>query len=138
MINKLKASVLASMLASAFALVGAGACSNRETGTPSSKSVEPNNTAVNDRDRSGATVTPLDQNEGKADLEATQELREALVGDDQLSFDAKNIKIMTQDGVMTLRGPVKNDAERQAIELRARRVPGIASVHNELELVPEK
>ena len=128
----------AALLVSALAFAGAGACSNKETGTPSSKAVEPDNTAVNDRDRSGATVTPLDQNEGKADLEATQELREALVGDDQLSFDAKNIKIVTQNGVMTLRGPVKSDAERQAIELRARRVNGIASVHNELEVAPEK
>jgi hyperosmotically inducible protein len=132
MINKLKASMLASILASTLGV--AGACSNHENGRAAEKPTDPDNTAVNDRDRSGATVTPLDQRENEHDLAATKELREALVGDEQLSFDAKNIKIVTQDGVMTLRGPVKSDAERQAIELRARRVPGISSVHNELEL----
>src|SRR6202030_4487036 len=66
------------------------------------------NTAVNQRDRGNDTVTPMDQSNKPSDLKMTQEIRRAIVKDDALSTDAKNIKIITIDGAVTLRGPVKS------------------------------
>ncbi len=119
--------------------IGLAGCSNRDASRPSSKPVEvnpaaPDNTAVNQRDRGGATVTPLDQSNSETDLKITQDLRQQLVNDDALSFDAKNVKIVTSGAVVTLRGPVKSQTEKNMIEARARALPGVASVNNELEV----
>jgi hyperosmotically inducible protein len=128
-------------LVSGLALAG---CTSRDSSKPSSKPVEttgevaPDNTKVNQRDRGGATVTPLDQSNEETDLKITQDLRQRLVNDDNLSFDAKNVKIVTSGSVITLRGPVKSQTEKQRIESAARAVPGVASVNDELEVAAEK
>ena len=121
------------------------ACSSQSASSaPSAKPVEttgavaPDNTGVNLRDRQGATVTPLDQSNQEADLKITQDLRQRLVNDDGLSFDAKNIKIVTSGSVITLRGPVKSQTEKQMIESQARAVAGVASVNDELEVTGDK
>ena len=62
----------------------------------------------------------------------TQQIRQDLMKDKSLSFTAKNVKIITIDGKVTLRGPVKSDAERSAIEAAARRVTG--NVDSQLEV----
>jgi hyperosmotically inducible periplasmic protein len=98
------------------------------------KSNQPDNTAVNERDRSSAALTPLDQRENKTDLEITQQIRKAVMADGSLSFTAKNVKIITAGGKVTLRGPVKTDAERSAIEAAARQVAGATSVDNQIEV----
>ena len=74
------------------------------------------NSAQNERDRTGSTVTPLALESGNdtPDLELTAEIRRALVDEDGLSFDAKNIKIISEGGEVTLRGPVESAAERRA------------------------
>jgi hyperosmotically inducible protein len=133
--------ILKISLVGALALAG---CTSRDASAPSSKPVEttgevaPDNTKVNQRDRGGATVTPLDQSNQETDLKITQDLRQRLVNDDNLSFDAKNVKIVTSGAVITLRGPVKSETEKQHIESAARAVAGVASVNDELEVAPEK
>jgi hyperosmotically inducible protein len=118
-------------------------CTSRDASRPSAKPVEtsgqvaPDNTKINQRDRAGATVTPLDQSNSDVDLKITQDLRQRLVNDDSLSFDAKNIKIITSGAVITLRGPVKSQTEKQSIESVARALPGVASVDDELEVAAE-
>src|ERR1700719_640799 len=67
----------------------------------------PDNSAQNQRDRDHQTLTPIDQSNKPADLETTRNIRQALVKDDRLSTEAKNVKIITVDGAVTLRGPVK-------------------------------
>ena len=94
----------------------------------------PDNTAVNERDRDNQSLTPGDQSNSERDLEITQRIRETVVDDDSLSFSAKNVKIITVDGRVTLRGPVKNDAERAAIEKAAVAVAGKGQVENQLEV----
>jgi hyperosmotically inducible protein len=127
-------------LVSSLALAG---CTSRDASKPSAKPAEstgevaPDNTKINQRDRGGATVTPLDQSNQEADLKITQDLRQRLVNDDGLSFDAKNVKIVTSGAVITLRGPVKSQTEKQRIESAARAVPGVASVNDELEVKAE-
>jgi hyperosmotically inducible periplasmic protein len=94
----------------------------------------PDNTKVNERDRDAAALTPLDQRENESDLEITQRIRQAVMADDSLSFTAKNVKIITAGGKVTLRGPVKTDAERSAIEAAARKVAGQSRVDNQIEV----
>jgi osmotically-inducible protein OsmY len=96
------------------------------------------NTGKNVRDRDGNTVTPMDQAENKADLTITQNIRKAVVDDDSLSTTAKNVKIVTANGVVTLRGPVKSAAEKASIEAKARKAAPEATVQNQLEVAPER
>ncbi len=92
------------------------------------------NTGVNKRDAdSNLTKTPTDQNENKKDLEITAAIRKRLT-DTEASINAQNVKIVTQDGKVTLRGPVKNDNEKQMIERIARDVAGEGNVENQLEV----
>jgi hyperosmotically inducible periplasmic protein len=94
----------------------------------------PDNTKVNERDRNDAALTPLDQGNNEADLKITQQIRQAVMADDSLSFTAKNVKIITMNGKVTLRGPVKTPQERSAIEAAARKVAGATQVDNQLEV----
>jgi hyperosmotically inducible protein len=94
----------------------------------------PDNTGRNVRDRSGATLTPGDQSESQADRALTQQIRKAVVGDKSLSTMAKNIKIITVDGVVTLRGPVKNPHEKETIAAKAQQIAGVNKVDNQLEV----
>jgi osmotically-inducible protein OsmY len=112
-----------------------GGDSMRST-TPNSGSSrsDADNTARNERDRSDSAVTPIDQGNSKGDLDITQRIRQAVMKDDSLSFDAKNVKIITRDGKVVLRGTVKSYEERLAIETAAKNVAGQANVQSELEV----
>jgi hyperosmotically inducible periplasmic protein len=93
------------------------------------------NTDKNERDRSGAALTSGDQGGSEADRTVTQQGRQGVVADDSLSTTGKNVKIITVDGVVTLRGPVKTPAEKATIASIAQRVSGVKSVDNQLEMV---
>jgi len=97
----------------------------------------PDNSAQNQRDRDHETLTPIDQSNKPADLETTRNIRQALVKDDQLSTEAKNVKIITVDGAVTLRGPVKTPQEKAAIIAKAAQVAGEAKINNELQVAGE-
>ena len=98
-----------------------------------SEPVDRTNTGVNVRDRDSAAKTPLDQNENKADIDITAEIRKQVV-DTQMSIKAQNVKIITQDGKVTLRGPVQTAAEKTRIEEIARAVAGDNNVDNQLDV----
>jgi hyperosmotically inducible periplasmic protein len=95
--------------------------------------VAPDNTGRNVRDR-GDTLTSGDQSESEADRTLTQKVRQAVVADDSLSTTAKNVKIITVNGVVTLRGPVKDDKERTRITTAATTIAGAGKVQNQLEI----
>lgn len=95
---------------------------------------QPDNTKVNERDRNSGTQTPPDQKENESDLKITQHVRQAVMADGSLSFTAKNVKIITQNGKVTLRGPVKTAQERDAIEAATRKVAGVTQVDNQIEV----
>ncbi len=97
------------------------------------KPVDPTNTAVNKRDSNSTAKTPLDQNENKTDIHITAEIRKQVV-DTKMSVDAHNVKIITQDGMVTLRGPVATAEEKQQIEAMAKSVAGADKVDNQLEV----
>jgi hyperosmotically inducible periplasmic protein len=118
-----------------MAAVGFTACDREQkSGDQSSRSTAPDNTARNERDRSGDTKTPGDQAENEADRAITQNVRQAITSDSALSTNAQNVKIITQDGNVTLRGPVKSEQEKKEIEAKAKQVAGVKRVDNQLEV----
>ena len=92
------------------------------------------NTEVNVRDKDNTTLTPEDQKETKKDIRITAHIRKAVVRDKSLSIDAQNAKIITRSGVVTLRGPVANEAESKRLEKIAKKTRGVVKVDNQLEI----
>jgi osmotically-inducible protein OsmY len=99
--------------------------------------VAPDNTGRNVRDRSGDTLTPGNQSSRKVDVDLTRRVRQAVVKDKSLSTTAKNIKIITNNGVVTLRGPVKSEQERDKIAAKAQQIAGAKQVENHLEVAKQ-
>jgi hyperosmotically inducible periplasmic protein len=95
---------------------------------------KPDNTAINERDRSRETQTSGDQSNSSADLKITQAIRQALMKDSELSTTAKNIKIITDNGQVTLRGPVKTAQEKAKIDQLAKSAAGGAKIDDQLEV----
>jgi hyperosmotically inducible protein len=92
------------------------------------------NTERNTRDRENATLTPEDQKESSADVDITAAIRAAVVKDESLSLNAHNAKIITRNGVVTLRGPVESEAEKSKLQLIAQSVKGVQQIDNQLEV----
>jgi len=113
---------------------GQGDKSTNDNQVSQSTQVPPDNTGRNVRDRDDATKTPGDQSENEADRTITQNVRKALTDDDSLSTDGKNVKVITNDGNVTLRGPVKTDKEKSEIENKAKQIAGVKRVDNQLEI----
>ncbi len=95
--------------------------------------VAPDDTGRNVRDRDAKTLTPMDQSSDAGDIELTRRIRQALMADDTLSTTAKNIKIITVNGTVTLRGPVETAGERLSILKKANTVAN-GHVDNQLEV----
>jgi len=89
---------------------------------------------VNARDKGGNTTTPMDQSNEKADIDHLAEIRKGVNADDSLSVSAKNVKIVTRAGQVTLRGVVPTSAERQRIESIARGSAATHSIDNQIEV----
>jgi hyperosmotically inducible periplasmic protein len=121
---------------SGFVMIGCSKEQDRgdQTGSKPSSSVAADNTAKNERDRNDATKTAGDQSENEADRKITQEVRKSIVDDDKLSTSAQNVKIITNGGQVTLRGPVKSEQEKKEIESKAKQVAGVKNVENQLEI----
>jgi hyperosmotically inducible periplasmic protein len=96
------------------------------------------NTGKNVRDRDDAAVVPTDQAKGSdQDVEMTRAVRKAIVADENLSTDAHNVKIVTLQGVVTLRGPVKSEAEKTRVAALAAQAAGSADkVKNLVQVAP--
>ena len=95
---------------------------------------KPDNSATNQRDRSGDTQTSGDQSNSSADLKITQAIRQALMKDGDLSATAKNVKVITENGQVTLRGPVKNVQEKARVDQLAKSAAGGAHVVDQLDV----
>ena len=92
------------------------------------------NSGKNVRDRQDSSRTPGDQSNNKSDLAITQAIRKAVVADKALSTNAHNVKIITANGVVTLRGPVSSPEEKEPLAAKAKQVAGVKSVDNKLEI----
>ena len=116
-----------------LALACLGALSLDAFATDNEKA-KPDNTATNERDRSGETKTSGDQSNSSTDLKVTQAIRRALMKDRELSTMAKNIKVVTANGQVTLRGPVKTVQEKTKVDQIARSAAGGARIDDQLEV----
>jgi hyperosmotically inducible periplasmic protein len=103
------------------------------TQTTASSATAPDNTKTNARDKA-PTVTPIDQGNGQADIDTTQAIRKAVMGDEALSTNAKNVKIITNKGVITLRGPVNTEAEKKNVEAKALAAAGGNRVDDQIDI----
>jgi osmotically-inducible protein OsmY len=95
---------------------------------------EADNTGRNVRDRDDKTVTPPDQGGSAADRDVTAAVRRAIVDNDALSTNAQNVKIVTVNGVVTLRGPVETPNEKAIVAATAEKTQGVKRVENQLEI----
>jgi osmotically-inducible protein OsmY len=98
-----------------------------------SEDVDRTNTELNTRDRDDQTKTPLDQNENDSDIKITADIRSRVV-ETEMSVDAQNVKIITQNGKVTLRGPVRTAEEKSQIESIAADIAGEDMVDSQLEI----
>ena len=99
----------------------------------------PDNTKTNTRDRKDNTITADKQYKmTKADTDLLKKIRQSVYSDKSLSTYAHNVKIIVQEGNVTLRGPVNTQGEKDEIQRKAETAAGAAKVTNELEVVPPK
>ena len=92
------------------------------------------NTEINVRDRDNTTLTPEDQKETESDIKITAAIRQAIIKNKSLSVNAQNVKIITSNGVVTLRGPVESKKESKKLKKIATHTPGVLKVDNQLEI----
>jgi len=102
------------------------------------KPAEPDNTAVNQRDANAATKTPIDQKETQRDVNVTASIRKRVVDTEHFSINARNVKIITEDGKVVLRGPVNSAEEKEKIDAIAREIAGKDNVENQIEVKEAK
>ncbi|MEO6751264.1 MAG: BON domain-containing protein [Chthoniobacteraceae bacterium] len=98
----------------------------------------PDNSGKNERDRDNKTLTPGDQSNAPADIKLVATIRQMVVKDKSLSSTAKNCKIITTAGRVTLRGPVNTAEEKATIEAHAVMSAGKDKVDNQLEVKAAK
>jgi osmotically-inducible protein OsmY len=79
-------------------------------------------------------VTAEDQSNADADVAVVRSIRQSIVDSESMSINARNVKVIAEGGVVTLRGPVDGELEKQAIVNIAMRTPGVTRVDDQLEL----
>ena len=112
-------------------LLGIGGLSAQQSAAPA------DNTTVNQRDRNPNEPTADQQKNTPSDRDITKQIREAIVKDKSLSTYAHNVKVITQNGQVTLKGPVRSDEEKRAIEAKATEIVGENKVTSELDIKPK-
>jgi len=117
-------------------LLGTGALVSAQEPSTQQASPAPDNTKVNERDRSPNEPTADQQKDNRSDRDITQQIRQSIMKDKSLSTYAHNVKVVTQDGQVTLKGPVQSEDEKKAIEAKATEVAGHGKVTSELNIKP--
>jgi osmotically-inducible protein OsmY len=126
------------MMKSRTLLIAAALVALTPMGVRTTHAADADDTERNVRDRNDATLTPMDQGGSEADRTITQNIRKTIVGNDDMSVNAKNVKIITVNGVVTLRGPVKTAAEKTSIASLAQKTAGVKRVDDQLEVEHNK
>jgi hyperosmotically inducible protein len=104
----------------------------------SSQAPAPDNTKTNDRDRNPAQATADQQKENRPDRDITRDIRRSIMQDKSLSTYAHNVKVISQNGMVTLKGPVQSEEEKSAIEAKAAEIAGKDKVTSQLEVKPKQ
>jgi hyperosmotically inducible protein len=98
--------------------------------------VPADNTKLNQRDKNPAEPTADQQMNNRSDRDITQQIRRSIVKDKSLSTYAHNVKIVTQNGQVTLKGPVRSEDEKRAVEAKAAEVAGQSKVTSQVDVKP--
>jgi hyperosmotically inducible periplasmic protein len=115
-----------------LSFLACAAFSNALAQSPTSSA--PDNSGINARDRASNATTAGEQSNSKGDLKLTAEIRRAIVKDKSLSIMAHNVKIISINGQVTLRGPVKSNQEKTVIASKAQAIAGADKIDNQLEV----
>ena len=99
-----------------------------------SAQTQPDNTRVNKEDRSSAAVTADQQKNDHSDRYLTQQIRKAVMADKTLSTYAHNVKVVSQNGNVTLKGPVRSDEEKKTVIAQAEQIAGAGNVTDQLSI----
>jgi hyperosmotically inducible periplasmic protein len=103
---------------------------------PSNPTTAGDNSAINKRDQSKSEPTADQQQNNRSDLEITKEIRRSLTQDKSLSTYAHNVKVIAQNGKVTLKGPVRSADEKSAVVAKAAQIAGDANINDEMTVVP--
>lgn len=96
------------------------------------------NTKTNERDRNPSQATADQQKENRPDRDITRDIRRAIMQDKSLSSYAHNVKVISQNGAVTLKGPVRSEEEKNAIEAKAAEIVGKDKLTSQLEVKPQQ
>src|SRR6202049_3793442 len=118
-------------------LLGGWAIGSAQKAAQEPAAPQADNTKVNQRDRNSNESTADQQKENRSDRDITQQIRKAIVKDKSLSSYAHNVKVITQNGMVTLKGPVRSEDETKSIEAKAAEVAGRDKVTNQLDVKPK-
>jgi hyperosmotically inducible periplasmic protein len=105
--------------------------------TTTAQDAQADNTRVNQRDQNVNEPTADQQKDNRSDRDITQQIRKAIMNDKSLSTYAHNVKIVTQNGQVTLKGPVRSDEEKRTVEAKAAEVAGDNNVISKLDIKPK-
>jgi hyperosmotically inducible protein len=119
-------------------LLGSGVLAGAQEPTSPRASPPVDNTKVNERDRSKDEPTADQQKDNRSDRDITQQIRQSIMNDKSLSTYAHNVKIITQNGQVTLKGPVRSEEEKKTVEAKATEVAGENKVTSELNIKPKQ
>jgi|SRR5947209_5709698 len=115
-------------------LIGGPIAAARPAQEQDSQQTAPDNTKKNERDRDKNSPTADNQKMNASDRDLTKKIRAAIRSDKSMSTYAHNVKIIAQDGKVTLRGPVRTEEEKTNIAAKAKEVAGEGNVTNEIEV----
>jgi osmotically-inducible protein OsmY len=116
------------------AFMVAGTLTRSQAQSTEPQATNPDNTKMNAQDRDKASPTADQQKDNRSDREITQQIRQSLMNDKSLSTYGHNVKVITQNGQVTLKGPVRSDDEKKAIEAKATEIAGENKVTSELNI----
>src|SRR5712664_4782728 len=118
-------------------LLGVGVVARAQDSTSQQAPPAADNTKTNERDRNASEPTADQQKDNRSDRDITQQIRQSLVKDKSLSTYARNVKVITQNGMVTLKGPVRSEEEKKAVEAKAAEVAGENKVTSQLDIKPK-
>jgi hyperosmotically inducible protein len=121
-----------------ISILGGGIMAGAQDQMGQSPAPQPDNTKTNQRDRSASEPTADQQKSNPSDRYISQQIRKSIEKDKSLSTYGHNVKVITQNGTVTLKGPVRSEEEKRAIEQKAAQIAGADKVTSEIDVQPKQ
>ena len=122
----------------ALAVSAHGVSAQSTSAASTTAQADADNTGINKRDRPDGAPTSDQQKNNASDLEMAKRIRRSVMDDKAISTYGHNVKIIASGGTVTLKGPVRDEGEKKAIEMKAVEIAGKDRVVNRLEVAPAK